>query len=636
MMSYRVRQRGMLLFLIVFLAAGVALLEREAYYRIQRNDGYMENISFVLGNSASEQEIFCFTDEEEQTSYFFLPSYAKKNEVRISFAGADTVVFAGEKGDISLVNGARIDALDYNEKYQLYFCDRRGKQLEKQAVVIMHSAEIPAVFLETDSGSMKKLDADKNYAEKGRIVLFDADGNVVCADRLDRISGRGNSTWAYPKKSYGIRLKIRADLFGMGSADKWILLSNVEDRSYIRNKITYDMGVAAGMAGSPQSQYVDLYVNHSYHGMYQLCEKVEIDPERVPIADLEAENEKRNRDIENCGRFETERKKGVVLSDDPPDITGGYLLERDVAEKYCGEISGFYTETLKDLYTVKEPAYASEAQVDYISGIVNALEKALVSEDGVNPESGKSFADYIDMRSFAQKYVIEELCKNNGAGATSSFFYKPEDAVSPKLFAGPIWDYDKAYANLDGINESVKDLCYLMQRSTDPTMLFWYLNTHDEFRQSVSACYEAFFSDYMQTIQDEKIDEYVSEIEASRDMDLIRWKKIYGEKVDYGREVQRIRDFLASRKLFLDEVWAGDKEICTVCFLSEEGFVSNYVSVIKGACMERLPGAEPGTVSGDRMFDGWYTQEGTRFDTTTPVLTDMAVCERRHEVSRAD
>ena len=52
--------------------------------------------------------------------------------------------------------------------------------------------------------------------------------------------------------------------------------------------------------------------------------------------------------------------------------------------------------------------------------------------------------------------------------------------------------------------------------------------------------------------------------------------------------------------------------------------------------MERLPGAEPGTVSGDRMFDGWYTQEGTRFDTTTPVLTDMAVCERRHEVSRAD
>lgn len=636
MMSYRVRQRGMLLFLIVFLAAVVALLERETYHRIQRNGGYMENISFVLGNSASEQEIFCFTDEEEQISYFFLPSYAKKNEVKISFAGADTVVFAGEKGDISFVNGARIDALDYNEKYQLYFCDRRGKQLEKQDVVIMHSAGIPAVFLETDSGSMSDLDADKNYAEKGRIVLFDADGNVACTDRLDRISGRGNSTWAYPKKSYGIRLKNRADLFGMGSADKWILLSNVEDRSYIRNKITYDMGVAAGMAGSPQSQYVDLYVNHKYHGMYQLCEKVEIDPERVPIADLETENKNRNREIENCGRFETERKKGVVLSAEPPDITGGYLLERDVAEKYREEISGFYTETLKDLYTIKEPSYASEAQVDYISGMVNALEKAVVSEDGVNSESGRHFSDYADMRSFAQKYIIEELCKNNGAGATSSFFYKPDDSVSRKLFAGPVWDYDKAYANLDGINESTQDLCYLMQRGTDPTTLFWHLNAHSEFQQEVSACYEEFFSDYMLKILDVKIDEYVSEISVSKDMDLIRWKEIYGEQVDYDSEVQRIRDFLSLRKPFLDEVWAGEKEICTVCFVSEEGIAHNYVSVIKGECMERMPGAAPGTLSGDRMFDGWYTEEGTYFDTATPVVKDIVVYERSHEITGTD
>ena len=206
----------------------------------------------------------------------------------------------------------------------------------------MRSERLPALFLETDSGSMEQLNADKNFAEKGRIVLFDADGNIVCADRLDRISGRGNSTWAYPKKSYGIRLKNRADLFDMGSADRWILLSNADDRAYIRNKITYDMAVAAGMPGAPESRYIDLYVNHRYHGMYQLCEKVEIDPERVPITDLEVENKKLNRDIESCGRFVTDRKKGVVLSAEPRDLTGGYLLERDVVEKFNEEISGLY------------------------------------------------------------------------------------------------------------------------------------------------------------------------------------------------------------------------------------------------------------------------------------------------------
>lgn len=635
-MMYRVKQRGILILLTVVLIVAVAIAEKAEYNRIQRENSYMETLGFVLGNSTSEQTIGCFMDQAEETYYLFLPSYAEPGSVRISFAGADSVVFAGNGEEVTLRNGKDISALHCGENYDLYFCDRRGKRLAGEKIVIMHSARLPAVFLETDSGSMESLDADKNYEEKGRIVLFDAEGNVVCADRLDRISGRGNSTWAYPKKSYGIRLKNRTDLFGMGSADNWILLSNVEDRSYIRNKITYDMGVAAGMTGSPQSQYVDLYVNHRYHGMYQLCEKVEVDPERVPIADLEAENRNLNRDIDSCGHFETESRKGVVLSAEPRDITGGYLLERDVAEKYREEISGFYTDTLKDLYTVKEPSHASEAQVDYISGLMNALEKAVVSEDGVNPESGMSYTDYIDVRSFAQKYIVEELTKNNGGGATSSFFYKPQDAVSRKLSAGPVWDYDKAYANLTGLNESAEDLCYLMQRGTDPTTLFWHLNGQPGFRQAVSECYGEFFSDYMQKIQDEKIDEYVSEISVSKDMDLIRWKEIYGNQVDYGHEVQRIRDFLSARKPFLDEVWTEGKEVCTVRFLSEEGMVRNYVSVIKGACVERLPRGEPGTRNGDRIFDGWYTEEGTFFDDRTPVSEDVTVCERSHEVSEMD
>lgn len=626
----------MLVFLAVFLAAVVVLMERNEYNRVRRDGSYMETLRFVLGNSASEQTIACFTDEEEQVSYLFLPAYAKPGDVEISFAGAASVVFVGESGETTLKNGGNISALHYGESYDLYFCDRKGERLAQQKIVIMHSAGLPAVFLETDSGSMRQLDADKNYEEKGRIVLFDADGKVVCNDKLDRISGRGNSTWAYPKKSYGIRLKSRADLFGMGSADNWILLSNVEDRSYIRNKITYDMAVEAGMTGSPESRYIDLYVNHRYHGMYQLCEKVEIDPERVPITDLEAENKRLNRDIENCGRFENERQKGVVLSAAPRDLTGGYLLERDVVEKFREEISGFYTETLKDLYTVKSPSYASEAQVDYISGLVNALEKAVVSEDGVNPESGMSYADYIDMRSFAQKYIVEELCKNNGAGATSSFFYKPDDSVSKKLFAGPVWDYDKAYGNLDGINESTKDLCYMMQRGTDPTTLFWHLNRHEEFRQTVSACYGEFFAEYVQTIQDEKIDEYISEIDAAKDMDLIRWKEIYGESVDYEGEVQRIRDFLAARKPFLDEVWTEQREICTVGFSSEEGGIRNYMGVIKGERLERLPGEAPGTQEGEWVFDGWYTEDGAFFDDKTPVEENITVYAKRHKIIGTD
>lgn len=637
-MTYRVKRRGILVLIAAVLAAAVVYMERYEYNRIQRDGAYMEHLCFVMSDSMSEQKIFCFTDETEQTSYLFLPSYAKAEDVKISFNGADTVVFSGDGKETALKDGGKIGALQYDKKYEMYFCDKKGERLAGRDFVIMHSAGLPAAFLETDSGSMSSLDADKSYEEKGRIVLLDADGTVVCADKLDRISGRGNSTWGYPKKSYGIRLKNRTDLFGMGSADNWILLSNVEDRAYIRNKITYDMGIAAGMEGSPESRYIDLYINHKYHGMYQLCEKVEIDPERVPIADLGAENKRRNRDkeMEDYGRFVTDERKGVVLPTEPDDLTGGYLLERDVPEKYWDEISGFATEVLGDFYTVKEPAYTSEAELDYISELVSGMEKAVVSADGVNPDNGKSYTDYIDMRSFAQKYTLEESIKNNGGGATSSFFYKPQDAVSEKLFAGPIWDYDKAYANEDGINESTRDLCYLMQRSSNPTSFFWYLSRHPEFQKAVSACYEEFFSDYMQVILDEKIDEYVSEIDTAKEMDLIRWKEIYGEDVDYKYEVQRIRDFLSARKPFLDEVWIEKKEVCTVRFLTEEGYIRSYMGVKKGERLERMPREKAGTVNGEWVFDGWFTQDGVFFDGTEPIEEDITLYARSHKVSEAN
>lgn len=634
-MTYRIKRRGMLCLMFVLLAAVVVMMEGAAYERIRRDGDYIGNLSFVIGNSTSEQKIDCFTDATDKTAYLFLPSYADMKDIKILYAGADRIVFTGEETEITLKNGEHIGALTCGEDYQVRFCDRKGRELAQEKLVIMHSANLPAAFLETDSGSMESLDADKNYEERGRITLFDVDGSVVCVDKLDRISGRGNSTWAHPKKSYGIRLNSRTDLFGMGSADNWILLSNVEDPAYIRNKITYDMAIAAGMVGSPESQYIDLYINNTYHGMYQLCEKVEIDAERVPIADLGEENRRLNSDMEKYGHFELEKRRGVVLSKEPGDLTGGYLLERDVPEKYREEVSGFITDELGDLYTIKEPAYASEAEVDYISGLVNDIEKAVVSGDGVNPDTGMSYMDYIDQKSFAQKYVLEELTKNNGAGATSSFFYKPQDAVSTRLFAGPVWDYDKAFGELTGMNESAQDLCYLMLRDSNPTTLFWQLNRHPEFREEVSACYEEFFSDYMQEIVDEKADEYASEILSSIAMDQIRWKDEDSEPFDYDCEIGRIKNFLSARKRFLDKAWIEREELCTITFLSETN-EERYVSVIAGETMERLPGSEPGTVSGDRMFDGWYRADGTLFDGTEPVYEDMTVYAKSHSLSRME
>ncbi len=516
-MRYTIRRRGGLLAALLVLIAVTVVWDQAERGGTQDMGGGMADLCFTVNGGRSKQDIRCFTDEEGQASYLFLPSYANMGSVSVSFAGADRIIFDGEEGSVSLKNGGKLNGLEIGKPYHVSPV-KKDAALAEGELVIMHSANVPAMFLETDSGSMERIDADKNYEEPGRVVLYDVDGSIACADKLRHISGRGNSTWAYPKKSYGIRLKNPADLFHMGSAANWVLLSNVEDRSYIRNRVTYDMAAAAGMEGAPQSCYIDLYINNEYHGMYQLCEKVEIDAERIPIRNLGVENKRLNKGIETAEMFDTGNKRGVLLNAEPGDVSGGYLLERDVSEKYNTEISGFETALLYDRYTIKSPKYASRAQVDYISGLVSDMEKAVVAEDGVNPDTGKSYLDYIDLRSFAQKYIIEELSKNNGGGATSSFFYKPQDEVSTKLFGGPVWDYDKAYGRLYGFDASPRSLCYLTQRGAG-TVFFWHLSRHPEFQQMVSECYEEFFSDYIQKICDELAVTYASEMYASEEMD---------------------------------------------------------------------------------------------------------------------
>ena len=135
----------------------------------------------------------------------------------------------------------------------------------------------------------------------------------------------------------------------------------------------------------------------------------------------------------------------------------------------------------------------------------------------------------------------------------------------------------------------------------------------------------------MQQIADEKIDVYADEIRASVSMDQIRWREADSAPFDFDYEIERVREFVLARKQFLDEIWIGQEELCTVTFVSETGD-EHYVSVIAGKTLDRLPGSEPGTVSGDRVFDGWYTQEGEMLDTETPVCEDITVYSKSHGV----
>lgn len=294
---------------------------------------------------------------------------------------------------------------------------------------------------------------DKSNSAKGSMILLNETGEEVYNGALTQIKGRGNSTWLADKKPYQIKLKDKTDLLETGNEENvsktWVLLTNHSDASHLRNRTVYDLSVAMGMEPGIQCRPINLFYDGEFRGTYLLCEKVEINSGRVDIEDLEGTIEDTNPEIEDFDSLPTDigitaNGATYVYCPDlksPENITGGYLLELDTAVRAAAEKCYFMTK--RNTYiVVKSPEYCSKEAMDYIATYYQEFEDALYNR-GIHPENGKTLAEYADINSLAQCYIINELTKNPDGYRTSCYFYK--DADSDILMAGPIWDYDLSF-----------------------------------------------------------------------------------------------------------------------------------------------------------------------------------------------
>lgn len=313
------------------------------------------------------------------------------------------------------------------------------------------------------------------------------------------------------------------------------------------------MAAQAGMAYSPESGFVDLYLNGDYQGCYQLCEKVEIGSERVDIHNLETytlyEPEDEERDLAILAEISKEdpEKAGILQLDNnityrgydtqigTDDITGGYLLEIERPSRIYESASFFITRYGQPV-TVKRPKYADRAQVTYIAGIWQTFEDALRAEDGYNPGTGLYYTDYIDKESFLKKYLVEEIVRNYDASSTSQYFYKDTDSEGGKIFAGPVWDYDMSLGNpimspLTNQNyiSSVSPYGLFAALPMDDFSLWYHMYEKEDFRKGVAEKYEEEFLPLLKELEESRIEMLAREIEDSALMDGVRWQRNKGK-----------------------------------------------------------------------------------------------------------
>lgn len=515
-------------------------------------------------------------EDENNNLYVFLPAYFDWNDTEIQVLNG-----------ILYIDGAELEertSLSLFKKELPYSYRLTFQETEKTGnLIFAQSGNVGTVFLETESGTMEQIDSDKEYREGGRILIADKEGDIEHIGLLNYIKSRGNATWNSDKKSYGIKLDEEVDLFGMGKAKDWILLSNVYDGSKMQNKLCFDMAQAVGLPYSVQAEWVDLYLNGAYHGSYLLCEKVEAGENRVEIGE-------------------------------------GFLVERDY---YYDQENGFITKD-GNPFSLGYPSVVTQEELEEIADYIQKIEDAVLSEDL------ETAGEYLDWNSFVLRYVLDETVLNQDTGVTSMYFYKPEG--EHKLYSGPVWDYDGCL----GSGQMAAWMNHKIISATDiqnykrESALTWYpvLYANEWFQSQVKEKYCDMIRPYLLNMLEDGIDQYADRIEKSATMDMLRWDYASvgaGHYESFENNIRYLKFFIAKRLEFLDEEWLGEDNVYLLPGTGETHTVTFQCAQksvhIEIQDQERLL-ATPEELLEEGQW--WYNKrDGLAFTPDLPILEDV-------------
>nr|NQU92308.1 CotH kinase family protein [Bacteroidota bacterium] len=288
--------------------------------------------------------------------------------------------------------------------------------------VVFENSELPIVMINTLGQTIvedEKIDAlmDIKYNGSGNITYLTDTSNIYSGNIGIEI--RGATSAGYPQTPYGIETRTdtgannNVSLLGMPPENDWVLLSNFNDRSLIRNTLAFKLFEQMGNY-SVRASLCEVLVDSSYKGIYVFGEKLKRDNNRVDIANLLPSD---------------------TLGD---ELTGGYIIEQN----YWNEENSFLSNYSPighpefDVHFVyKYPKFdeINDPQKTYIAAFVDSLETALYTLEFNDPFAG--YRKYLDVPSFIDYFLINELSRNNDGFKKSVFFHKDKFSNGNKLKA---------------------------------------------------------------------------------------------------------------------------------------------------------------------------------------------------------
>ena len=348
--------------------------------------------------------------------------------------------------------------------------------------------------------------------ENSTMTVYNADGTVNLETQTAMARLRGNTSTAYPKKPFAVKLDAEggASILGMPAHDRWVLLANWKDKSLMCNHVAF--GVAnkfvekfknnanPGMLWNPHGEFVEVIYNGVHIGNYYLCEQIKVDAGRLAIR----------------SPYDGE---SVITEANLANI--GILIECD--DNYDEEENGQFISKHFIPVMLKDAGDADGVILNHVKTKITNMEDNLYN--------GKYSAayDYIDIYSFADMLLVYELAMNSEMGHPKSAYMYIDGGG--KLCAGPVWDFDwTSFPNNDLIKkyfDSSWDRLYtqsLMATSSHMNKHYRYSGTG---LPSAKKTNDVPYLWYPMLVKDATFKNVLAE----------RWSAISGELSEYAKEL---------------------------------------------------------------------------------------------------
>ena len=363
-----------------------------------------------------------------------------------------------------------------------------------------------------------------DYLESFTEDAIDENGNTNL-----EIKVRGNSTADAEKRPYRLKFASKKtstdgkahkhDLLGYGYAKRnWTLLANVNDKSLLRNALTYHIAKAVGMPFAAGYKFVDLVINNEYRGTYQVSDHCEVDADRINV------NADTGWYVEFQGRND--------MCDYPMCFAEGGVL-----------------------MNINNPEPDDENDADQRAAIINPIKdwflngwKKAFGVGYTNPASG--WRAYNDEETLIKFWIATELTGDYD-GLMSVKAYREADG---KLCWGPLWDKDLAFGNWQSMADPDGKLVAHLQQASCVQGYFDKLTQDPDFMAHAKEVLDNLVSGGIKATLLAKIDEMADVVRETQKLNLAKWGNTpqgafgyVGGLADYQAYVDQLKEWLSDR-----------------------------------------------------------------------------------------